>query len=1227
MRLDTRLPIYQRADEIADALRHHQVLVVAGETGSGKTTQLPLICLGAGRGTRGIACTQPRRIAATSIARHVARQLEVAPGSTVGHRVRFDQNVSDKTKVTFMTDGMLLSDIQHDRDLRRFDTIIIDEAHERSLNIDFLLGYLRRLLKRRRDLTLIVSSATIDTTLFSQAFGNAPIIEVSGRMYPVEVLYEPLELDEDGIGAHYIEAAVRSVEELLAASDSGDVLVFMPTQADITETVEMLSGRSLHGGPRIMPLYGRMPSGQQNRIFDTRGGRKVVVATNIAETSITVPNIRFVVDTGLARTVRYVPQQRTSRMPVEPISQASANQRSGRCGRVRDGTCVRLYSTEDFEARDAFTTPEIRRTNLANAVLQMHYMGLGAVEEFPFVQPPERRAVNDAYALLAELGALSRERELTPLGRRMAQLPLDPPIARMILRAAEEGALREVKVIAAGLSVVDPRERPTEKRAEADAAQKRFADPMSDFLTYLKLWDTYQGQWETLRTQNRMRRFCREHFLSFNRMREWHDVHRQIDELSRRSHHRREHARAADYDAIHRSLLSGLLHNVAMHVDKGEYRATRDRGVFIFPGSSLFRAGHPWIMCHEIVETTRVYCRTVAVIQPEWVEQLAPELCRRSYAAPHFDPDSGTVRALEQVTFHGLPVVRGREVAYGRVNPADAHTVFVMDALVGGALHTHQRFLGHNLRLRRQVEQMESKLRTRSLYLGDDAVAKFYTERIPEVTSVHDLNRAIRTHHGDGFLHMTLSDLLTVEAPPPMQLPDRLEIGGKRYPLAYRFEPGAEDDGICVSVPEADLGAIHTTAFEWALPSLWPRRVQSLLNHLPRSLRRHFVPLPESAKRIADSLTWSDAPFAQEVRRVGSALFRAVLPAEAFDTYEPELHAWVRVRILDEEGQPLYSFVPPERPSLPSFGGAGDAPDTETHVAFASIQRSGLTSWEMDELPERVESRTSGSAMPLFGFPALREDGETVSVVVCSSAEEARVTHERGLQALFGLALASDLAWEERDTVVEEHAALVCAPVAKRAALREQLCHMLKMHYLAPAEPHVRAREAFEQEAAAKRTQLRGAGHRLTALFSESMAGYAEAHALIRTRLGNALGPAVARRAQLEDDLGRYLRDVVRGECALSRLEQYPRYLRAFCRRIDNAHDDPGKYGQRREQLAVWEQQLARASGAGLAATVLEQLREALEEYAISLFAQQAVGTRFPVSEKRLRKSFDEAGA
>ncbi|MCF8062955.1 MAG: ATP-dependent RNA helicase HrpA, partial [Deltaproteobacteria bacterium] len=806
------LPIFSKREEIVRAVRENPVVVIAGDTGSGKSTQIPKMCLEAGRGIGGrIGCTQPRRIAATTVAARIAEEMGEEIGGFVGYRIRFSDRTGPDACIKILTDGMLLAETQQDRFLNEYDTIIIDEAHERSLNIDFLLGWLRILLARRKDFRVVITSATLDTEKFSAAFGGAPVIEVSGRLYPVEVEYEAAgEGLEDEGDETYVDLAVQAVERIAPSRKRGDVLVFMPTEQDIRETCERIDSRGFPD-TTVLPLFARLPASQQRRVFSAGSGRKIVVATNVAETSLTIPGIRWVVDTGLARIPKYHPSTRTTSLAVAPISRSSADQRKGRCGRVRDGVCIRLYSEESYESRPEHTPPEILRSNLAEVILRMLSLKLGDIESFPFVDPPNARSVKDGFDLLVELGAVTRDKgrtRLTPRGRSMARLPLDPRISRMMLEAREEGCSGEVAVIAAALGIQDPRERPAEKAGEADAAHRPFNDKDSDFLTLLNIWNRYHRTWGELKTQSRMRRFCRDRFLSYVRMREWRDIHEQIATILAEEDLGPEAAPASRkeeprYARIHRSVLSGFLSNIAVQKEKNIYRATRGRDVMVFPGSTLFNKGAPWIVAVEMVRTSRLFARTVARIDPDWLEALGGSLCRSSFHNPHWEKSRGEVRAVEQVTLFGLPIVQGRSTPYAHVDREEAHRIFVRSALVEGEVKQPFPFLEHNLALVERFASMEDRIRRRDILVNEEAMAAFYSERLPGVCDIRTLKRRIRENGGDGFLRMTEEDLLLYRPDDSLltSYPEGIQAGDHAFPLTYRFSPGSEEDGVTVSVP------------------------------------------------------------------------------------------------------------------------------------------------------------------------------------------------------------------------------------------------------------------------------------------------------------------------------------------------------------------------------------------------------------------------------------------
>ena len=1207
--LDPSLPVCAQRDEIIRAIREHQVVVVAGETGSGKTTQLPLLCqLALNDPDAVVAVTQPRRIAATSLASWTAQRLACPVGEWAGYRVRFDERCSAQTRILYQTDGMLLSDTPRDPALRRYRAIILDEAHERSLNIDFLMGYFRRLLPRRPDLRLIVSSATIDAALFSAAFAPAPVIEVSGRLFPVTIIYQSDEHEDD---EGYVDRAVRAARTLVETGEEGDVLVFMPTVADIDETVTRLA-RLREPGLRVLPLHSRLGTAQQNRMFSPWSGRTIVVGTNIAETSLTVPRIRFVIDTGYARTLRYSPRTRITRMPVEAVSRASADQRAGRCGRVREGICIRLYPHEDFLQRDQFTTPELLRSNLAGVILQMAALRLGAIEQFPFVQPPASAACGDGRRQLRELGALDDNDELTPLGRRMARLPLDPCIARMVLQGEREGALREVKILAAGLSIADPRQRPAQRSPQVDQAHRRFSDPHSDFLLYLSLWNAFEGQWTKLKTQGAMRRFCREHVLSYSRMREWHDMYHQIDRLCSRGLNMTHNTSPATYEAIHRSLLSGLLTNVAHRQENGEYRATRGRTVHLFPGSALFRERHPWIVCHEIVETSRVWARTAARIDPAWIEQIAPRLCRRTWSEPWFDAQTGCVQAHERVTFFGLELGVQRTINYTHVNRTRAATLFITEGLVGETLRTHHRFFRHNHAVRCRIAAAEAKLRTRQLSIGDAALGEWYHSRLGDVASVHDLNRRIR-EQGERDLYLHPDDLLSAPLPPLLdQLPDQIAIGPHTLPLVWRFEPGEEHDGVTIRVPVATLRQLHRHAFEWVLPALWPQRVLSLVERLPRRSRSTLHPLKEQCAQLAASLKDCGTSFAEAVGTLLRTRHGLQLPPDWAQPFTPPPWVWPRVEISDHNGTLVEVCYPPALPSR------SRTPAPAATGVFAHLCRSGLTCWDFGDLPERVEHRGGGQA--LFGYPALSPGAHGVDIVILADDKEKSGTHRRGIMRLLELALATELGWLERDLRLDRPRALACAPFAGIAAVEERLRELVLSHFLEPDYPLPRTHEQFTRLCNERRAGLRGVAQTALTSLSHMVDGWSRAHRELPRN-----GPLVR---ELAGELEHYRSALFEPGFTWERLLQSPRYLQGFFRRIALAQQDPARYRERMAQLSrcrtlldsIAPPQRARYP---LAATEHEALTLMLEEFALSLFAQGTVPTRYPVSARRFEKRFE----
>ncbi|TVR66823.1 MAG: ATP-dependent RNA helicase HrpA, partial [Candidatus Competibacteraceae bacterium] len=843
---DDSLPINAHREAIAAAIRAHQVIVLCGETGSGKTTQLPKICLSLGLGVAGlIGHTQPRRIAARSVATRIAAELGATVGGQVGYKVRFSDRIGPDTVVKLMTDGILLAETQSDRQLDQYEVIILDEAHERSLNIDFLLGYLKRLLPRRPDLKLIITSATIDPERFSRHFAQAPIIEVSGRTYPVAMRYRPLlAADEDERDRDLQQAILDAVDEVWQEGP-GDILIFLSGEREIRETAESL--RKHHPpNTEVLPLYARLSAAEQNRVFQPRGRPRIVLATNVAETSLTVPGIRYVIDPGTARISRYSPRSKIQRLPVEKISQASANQRAGRCGRVMAGVCVRLYAEEDYQSRPPFTDPEILRTHLAAVILQMSALHLGRPEDFPFVDPPDSRQISDGFRLLFELQAVDEQRRITDLGRQLAKLPVDPRLGRMLLTAQREGCLREALLVVAALAIQDPRERPLDKQQAADEKHRRFRDEHSDFVALLKLWDYYHEQARQL-SRNQLRNLCQADFLSFVRMREWHDLHQEllgrVTEMGMRLNEE-----PAPYANLHRALLTGLLGHLGLKQEENVYLGARGRNFYLFPGSGLFKKRPRWVMAAELVETTRLFARTVARIEPEWVEGLAGPLLKRSYTEPHWEKRSAQVAATERVTLYGLPIVASRRVNYGPLDPALAREIFIRQALVEGEFHCQAAFFRHNRQLLAELEEMEVRAR-RDLTADEEALYQFYAERIPEGIysgPTFETWRKQAEREQPRLLFLDRAALLADAGPVAdgERFPDHLDLDGLQLPLSYRFTPGADDDGVTVTVPLAAVNQVDPKQLDWLVPGLRAERMAALLKSLPKALRRNFVPVP-----------------------------------------------------------------------------------------------------------------------------------------------------------------------------------------------------------------------------------------------------------------------------------------------------------------------------------------------------------------------------------------------
>ena len=1252
------LPISARAGEIVDAISAHPVVILAGETGSGKTTQIPKMCLAAGRGANGrIACTQPRRVAALSLSRRVAEELGVGWGREVGCKVRFSDQTTPQTIIKFLTDGMLLAEAQGDPLLSEYDTIVVDEAHERSLNIDFLLGHLRQLRFKRPELRIIITSATIDTESFSKAFEDAPVILVEGRMYPVEVIYSPLDAlgsdaaedDEGGSRAeamHYVDGAVESTERIARNSGAGDVLVFMPSERDIRETCELLSGRMRDWD--VVPLFGRLTNEEQRRIFSSGQRRRVVVATNIAETSLTIPGIRFVVDTGLARVSRYSPQARTRRLPIEPVSQSSADQRKGRCGRVAEGVCIRLYSEEDYLARPRFTQPEIQRANLADVILRLKAHGMGDVERFPFISPPAPKSIRAGYGLLEELGALEADpaHTLTPLGRELARLPVDPTVGRMILQAAKEKAVAEVLVIASGLSIQDPRERPQEKREQADAAHRRFAHPDSDFLTLLRIWDAYHNEVESM-TQGRLRTFCRTHHLSYIRMREWRDVHSQlVDVLGQRPEARmtsvfdgarpdadRTMARDSPaFRAIHRSILSGLLGNIAvLDEENGGYRAAQDRRVALFPGSVLHRREAPsrpkegakpagkrpakaprWIMAAEITETARLFARTCARIDPAWALDVGAHILRVAHSEPFWNPEAGRVMVKRRTRLHGLEI-DSRAVGYGAVDAARATEIFIREGLVNDTITWPFDFIAHNRRLRERTEAILTRARSGSYLNLDEASYAFYAARLPPVSSVAELVDIVRERRGGEprFLMMDEADLRgpEIEAHDSQAFPEAVPVENRVIPLHYAYRPGKDDDGVTLDVNVRDARGLTEAMVDWAVPGHLQEKVEHLLRALPKEQRRVFVPLPESARKLAAAVEARDR-LTDRRETVAEALAAAIgerhgfaVDAAAWSSKPLPDYLRVRIRVVDDKGRELAAdrSLATVRSLLDSMEKSGSVAlarqdPQEWRRAREKWEIAPCTGWGFGDVASRVVVLEE-AGVAVYAFPGLFAAEAGVALRLFKTPEEARASTRLGLSSLLALQLRHDLAWLHRDLRAVAGLGPLLALLKPADDLREDAFRCLREWVCGrPVEPMTQ--RAFESAVARAREDLRGIVPRFVDRIREIAA------------LRNELLVEKAPYPGLAADLDRLVSPDFLRTTPYEQLAHLPRYLKAMKLRVAKRRQNVAKDDERAREVTPF---------AAAAAERGDGFRWWVEEFRVSLFAQE-LGTAFPVSAVKLAR-------
>ncbi|WP_225314956.1 ATP-dependent RNA helicase HrpA [Marinobacter confluentis] len=1223
------LPVSERVGDIRKAIEDHQVVIIAGETGSGKTTQIPKICLDMGRGIQGlIGHTQPRRIAARTVAARIAEELGERTGEQVGYQIRFTDTTSDQSRLKVMTDGILLSEVQHDRFLKRYDTIIIDEAHERSLNIDFLLGYLKQLLPKRPDLKVIITSATIEVERFSEFFGDAPVIEVSGRTFPVDVRYRPLAGDDEDRDQGWSDGVLQALEEIEQHERSekkppGDVLIFLPGEREIRGLSKALRHAELRH-TEVLPLYSRLSNQEQNRIFQSHPGRRIVLSTNVAETSLTVPGIRYVIDTGMARISRYSVRSKIQRLPIEPVSQASANQRAGRCGRVAPGICFRLYDETDFLNRPEYTDPEILRTNLASVILQMTTSGLGEIRRFPFLEAPDRRMINDGYKLLEELSAVDGKRRVTKLGRTMARLPLDPRLARMLVTSSEQGSLAETLVVIAGLSVQDPRERPQEKQQAADQAHAPFNDKESDFLTLLNIWNFFEEQRQEL-SQNQLKKVCQKTFLSWMRMREWRDIHRQLTLICKQQK-LKLNPETASYAAVHKAIVSGLLGQVAVKIEKKEYLATRNRKVLIFPGSKVSKSSPKWIVAAEIVETSRVFARMVAKIEPEWIEPLAGHVVKHHFFEPHWEQKRAQVMGYEKVTLYGLDIVPSRRIPYSKVDPAECRNLFIRRALVDGDYQSRAPFIARNRELLESVEDLEKKTRRRDLLVDDETLVEFYDKRLPDdIVSGSHFERWWKQLDAETLksLELTESDILQrpVDEQAGALYPDFLEWEGVKYPLSYEFEPTSERDGVTLQAPIMALKQLPARRLEWLVPGLLREKCIALVKGLPKALRRNFVPVPDFVDAAVENLQPSNEPLTLQLAEQLRKMTGVRIPPDAWSESDLPNHLRMNLRVVDDAGKPIAEGRETENLQSELESRAQDALSQATTSERQKPSEKPVTEWNFGDLAHSVTTQKGG--MEVTVYPALEDLGDSVRQIQCLDPLTAEDSTRKAVARLMLIRFGNTLEGLERKLRRFKDSALMFAPVGQsRVLLDDLLVSTAIEHFLSDSLP--RSESAFRQCFESRRGDYIPALEAADARLHQAMAGY---HAVMK-QLKGKIDLAVANSlADLKFQMQNLVYPGFLVETPSEWLACFGRYFEAAGIRFEKMRREMGR---EREFLHTIEPLWARYATKreqqqrqGVRDPELVVYRWMLEEFRVSFFAQQ-LGTAMPVSVKRLDRQWEK---
>jgi ATP-dependent helicase HrpA len=1243
------LPITAKKDEIIKTITRTPVVIVSGQTGSGKTTQIPKFCLAAGRGIDGqIGCTQPRRIAATMVARRIAEELGQEVGQAVGYKIRFKDRTRRDAYVKIMTDGILLMEAQNDPYLNAYDTIIVDEAHERNLNVDFVLGILKTLLKKRKDLKVIITSATIDTRKFSQAFNDAPIIEVSGRMYPVEVRYLPdkpeakiMTTDEYGEQTH-IESAVQTIDHLFKKRTRGDILVFMPTEQDIRETCEIIEGRNY---PRttVHPLFARLSAADQSKVFARPAGRKIIVATNVAETSLTIPGIRYVIDTGLARISQYNPRSRTKALPVMPISRSSADQRKGRCGRVENGVCIRLFAEEDYQTRELFTPPEILRSNLAEVILRMIALNLGDISAFPFIDRPAAKNIQDGFNLLKELGAITESAKagsrsasrysLTARGRLMAAIPLDPRLSRMLIQAQKEGCLNEIAVIAAALSIQDPRERPAEETDAADRIHAKYYDPSSDFITLLNIWRDFNEIHERVKSGNQMKKYCKAHYLSYKRMREWRDIHFQIGHILEENGFKIDYDATLNpegkYKAIHKSILSGFLSSIAVKKEKNIFQAAAGKQVMIFPGSGLFNRAKAWIVAAEMVETSRLFARTVANIDSNWLEEPGKGLCRYTYLDPHWEKIQGQVVASEQVSLFGLIIVSGRTVSYGRINPEEASDIFIQQALIPGDVEQPLSFLKHNLKLVDEVRNMEDRLRRRDLLVSEEEIFRFYKQRIGGIYNFRSLHKVLEKEGNDRFLRMTRDDLLNYAPAEELlaQFPDRIDLGKNAFACSYRFEPGSQADGITVKIPSTVAPLVPAEAVDWLVPGLYPEKLGALIKGLPKKYRKKLVPVAETVDLIVKQMPQGQGNLITTLGNFIYKHFGLDIPATAWPLNTLPDHLRMRLAITGPNGEELRCS---RDKAVLALKAPGDASPHELETARKTWERKNIRRWDFGDLPDHITIRVEKAAKWTV-YPGLQvhdQDDKCVNLRLFEHRDEALESHKKGIARLYTIYLARDLKFLKKNLRLgqaQKDASRYFGGVRK---LETRLFNRLvdELFYR-----NIRTQKEFNATLASVSPVILEHGRQVLDLVVPVLEAFQETKSILdNLEMANKANPIIIQfLTELKEWLSRLVPQNFVELYQPEQMTQLPRYIKALAIRAERACVNLEKDKIKAEEIKIFSDSLDELLKS-ISISTTDEKKKAIEEFfwwleelKVSVFAQE-LKTAIPMSRKRLKKKLEE---